>query len=50
MTSLQILLPDSMKTFVEKQAVRKGFESPSEYIREVIEEIKKLQTPTAKRQ
>ena len=38
MTSLQIMLPEEMKQFVEEEAARGSFGSPTEYLHHLIEE------------
>lgn len=36
MSEMNISLPDSLKEFVEQQAVKKGYSTSSEYVRELI--------------
>jgi antitoxin ParD1/3/4 len=38
MTSMTLTLPESLKTFVEQQAVREGYDSADAYIRTLIRE------------
>jgi antitoxin ParD1/3/4 len=39
MTTVNISLPESMKTFVEEQAAKEGYASVSEYLRAVIRDL-----------
>ncbi len=39
MQSLMIILPDSLKTFVEEQAAKEGFPSVSEYLEALVREV-----------
>ncbi len=41
MTTMNISLPDEMKTFVEAQMAREGYASASEYLRALIREAQK---------
>ena len=41
MTTLNISLPDQMKEFVEQQVGEGGYDSPSEYFRELLKEQQK---------
>jgi len=41
MTTLSISLPDQMKEFVEQQVGEGGYDSPSEYFRELLKEQQK---------
>jgi antitoxin ParD1/3/4 len=41
MQSLMIILPDSLKTFVEEQAAKEGFPSVSEYLEALVREVQK---------
>jgi len=41
MTTMNISLPEEMKTFVEKQVQEGGYGTVSEYLRELIREAKK---------
>jgi antitoxin ParD1/3/4 len=41
MTTLNISLPDVMKTFIEDETERSGFASASEYVRSLIREAQK---------
>ena len=41
MQSLMIILPDSLKTFVEEQAAKEGFPSASEYLEALVREVQK---------
>ncbi len=43
MTTMNISLPDEMKTFIESQMSREGFASASEYLRALIREAQKHQ-------
>ncbi len=43
MSSINISLPESMKTFVEKQVAQGGYGSVSEYLQELITQDKKRQ-------
>jgi antitoxin ParD1/3/4 len=43
MATMNLSLPDSMKAFVEEQAVKEGFGTVSEYMRAVIRELQKRQ-------
>ena len=47
MATMNISLPDEMKTFVETQAAREGFGTTSEYLRSVIREVQKRQAKQA---
>jgi antitoxin ParD1/3/4 len=38
MSTLSLTLPDSLKAFVESQAARKGYRSPSDYLEALIRE------------
>jgi antitoxin ParD1/3/4 len=46
MSSIQIELPDELKRFLEAQATSRGFETPSEYVRSLLEQdrIRNLRT------
>lgn len=41
MQSLMIILPDSLKTFVEEQAAKEEFPSVSEYLEALVREVQK---------
>jgi antitoxin ParD1/3/4 len=43
MATMNISLPDAMKTFVETQAARRGFGTVIEYVRAVIREVQEQQ-------
>jgi antitoxin ParD1/3/4 len=43
MTTMNISLPDEMKTFVETQMAHEGYASASEYLRALIREAQKRQ-------
>jgi len=47
MATMNISLPDEMKTFVETQAAREGFGTTSEYLRSVIRDVQKRQAKQA---
>jgi antitoxin ParD1/3/4 len=47
MATMNISLPDEMKTFVEKQAAKEGFGTTSEYLRSVIRDVQKRQAKQA---
>jgi antitoxin ParD1/3/4 len=36
MSPMSLTLPDSLRAFVESQAIRKGYESPNEYLEALI--------------
>ena len=44
MTTMKISLPESMKAFVEEQAIREGYATVSEYLRAVIRELQERKT------
>ncbi len=39
MATMNISLPDAMKSFVEDQAAKRGFETVSEYVRSILREV-----------
>ena len=41
MTTLNISLPDSMRTFIDEQIARGGYSTASEYIRDLIRQAQK---------
>jgi antitoxin ParD1/3/4 len=41
--TMNVSLPDEMKTFVESQAAKEGFGTVSEYLRSVIRDLQKRQ-------
>jgi Arc/MetJ-type ribon-helix-helix transcriptional regulator len=41
MVNLDISVPESLKSFIEQQAMNQGFSSVGAYMRAVLEEIKK---------
>ena len=41
MATMNVSLPDEMKTFVETQAAKEGFGTTSEYLRSVIRDAQK---------
>ena len=43
MATMNVSLPDEMKTFVESQAAKEGFGTVSEYLRSVIRDLQKRQ-------
>ncbi len=43
MTSLQITLPESLKSFIEDQAAREGYSSINEYVEAVLLEAQRRQ-------
>jgi antitoxin ParD1/3/4 len=43
MTTMNISLPDDLKTFVEQQVATGGYGSVSEYVRELLRSAKKAQ-------
>lgn len=43
MTTMNISLPDDMKTFIDGQIAREGYASASEYVRALIREEQKRQ-------
>ena len=43
MATMNVSLPDEMKTFVETQAAKEGFGTTSEYLRSIIREVQKRQ-------
>jgi antitoxin ParD1/3/4 len=47
MATMNISLPDEMKTFVETQAANEGFGTTSEYLRSVIRDVQKRQAKQA---
>ena len=47
MATMNISLPDEMKTFVEDQAAKEGFGTTSEYLRSVIRDVQKRQAKQA---
>ncbi len=47
MATMNISLPDEMKTFVENQAAKEGFGTTSEYLRSVIRDVQKRQAKLA---
>ncbi len=47
MATMNISLPDEMKTFVETQAAKEGFGTTSEYLRSVIRDLQKRQAKQA---
>ena len=47
MATMNISLPDEMKTFVETQAAKEGFGTTSEYLRSVIRDVQKRQAKQA---
>jgi antitoxin ParD1/3/4 len=47
MTTINISLPDEMRTFIEEQMTREGYASASEYFRDL---IRKAQRQKAKRE
>jgi antitoxin ParD1/3/4 len=42
MTTLNISLPDSMRTFIEQRVAQDGYSTASEYIRQLVREAQKL--------
>jgi antitoxin ParD1/3/4 len=44
MTTLQISLADNLKQFIEDQAARSGYSSPSAYVEALIEEVRRTQS------
>ncbi len=47
MATMNVSLPDEMKTFVETQAAKEGFGTTSEYLRSVIRDVQKRQAKQA---
>jgi antitoxin ParD1/3/4 len=47
MATMNISLPDEMKTFVETQAAKEGFGTTSEYLRSVIRDVQKREAKQA---
>lgn len=43
MATMNISLPDAMKTFVEEEAAKRGFETVSEYVRSILREVQERQ-------
>ena len=45
MTTLNISLPDSMRTFIDEQIAQGGYSTASEYIRDLIRQAQKQAAP-----
>ena len=41
MTTINIILPEPLKTFIEQQATKEGFGTVSEYVQAVIRDLQK---------
>jgi antitoxin ParD1/3/4 len=42
MSTIEVSLPDSVKDFVDSEAARAGFETPGEYVLELIRQAQKV--------
>jgi antitoxin ParD1/3/4 len=47
MPTMNISLPESLKTFLEEQAAREGFGTVSEYLRAILSDLQQRQTQKA---